>query len=161
MAEVATPHFRPAGGRPAARPQMRVDMDGGQPTTARGGGSHGSMAYFSLDLFVEAIEEAAVGCKVPAISFEFLQFPVRAPIPEVPVSPQQRGEPPGSRRRSRSSARRPSRSRREARCGRSSSRASTSLAQLCSCNAAPGRGTSERHAQERPSREGMGIVAWR
>eukprot|EP01051_Picozoa_sp_SAG22_P019545 SAG22_NODE_3645_length_1597_cov_1.512016_1_plen_240_part_10 len=73
--DLNTPHYRAAGGRPASRPQPRVDMNGGQPTTGRGGGFHGSLSYFSLDLFVEAIEEAAVSCKVPAMSFEFMQFP--------------------------------------------------------------------------------------
>lgn len=74
-AAAPAPHFRPASGGRVLRPQTRVDMDGGQPTIARGGGTHGSLAYFSLDLYVEAIEEVAVTCKVPAVSFEFLEFP--------------------------------------------------------------------------------------
>ena len=42
----------------------------------RGGGAHaGPPVYFSLDLYVEAIEEPAVGCRVPAVSFDFLDFP--------------------------------------------------------------------------------------
>ena len=44
-------------------------MDGGQPTTQRGGGNgHGGPeVYFSLDVFVDAVEQPAVHCRVPAI----------------------------------------------------------------------------------------------
>ena len=52
-------------------------MNGGQPATQRGGGNvhDGPAVYYTLDVFVESIEEPAVGCRVPAVSFQFLDYP--------------------------------------------------------------------------------------
>jgi hypothetical protein len=51
-------------------------MDGGQPTTQRGAGNyHGRVSFFSVDVYVDYIEEMSVGCRVPSVAFRFLDFP--------------------------------------------------------------------------------------
>jgi hypothetical protein len=51
-------------------------MDGGQPSTQRGSHNyHGKVSYFSLDVYVDYLEGMAVDCKVPAVAFQFLDFP--------------------------------------------------------------------------------------
>ena len=50
-------------------------MDGGAPTMQRGGGFHGKSSYFSVDVFVDYLEAARLPCRVPSVSFQFLDFP--------------------------------------------------------------------------------------
>ena len=45
------------------------------PTMQRGGGFHGKSAYYSVDVFVDCLETPLVGCRVPSVAFQFLDFP--------------------------------------------------------------------------------------